>query len=98
MIEVEITDDDISKGQGLSKSLSPIALALKRKFNTNDVNIITFIGKYKSTYHHIKVNNKTYTKNEIINYDEFYSFVTRYDMCYKNNKNLVKPIILKLND
>jgi hypothetical protein len=80
--EIQVSIEDITNSKPLDVCNCAIAKSLNRTFNINDAEVKCDIKEYKVDIYFI-VNKIIYDKSKIINYDEVNSFITSFDMGYK---------------
>ena len=80
--EINVSFEDINNSKPLDACNCAIAKSLNKAFNINDAEVKCDIKQYEVDIYFM-VNKIKYDKSKIINYDEVNSFITRFDMGYK---------------
>ena len=80
--EINVSFEDINNSKPLDACNCAIAKSLNKAFNINDAEVKCDIKEFKVDIYFM-VNKIKYDKSKIINYDEVNSFITRFDMGYK---------------
>ena len=95
---INITQDDIDKGVQCDSNKCAIALALKREYKTDDVEVLIQDGSYVSLcISKNELNISSYMDNDVLDFIDLFDRYNKHDTDYVGREHKIpKPFTLEV--